>query len=330
MKKLLLLALSIIAPTLTANAAEPRAERFAFDENGEFLIVQLTDLHWNPQSPTRHRTAKTVEAVLTAEKPDLVILTGDIVTAAPAVQGWNEIAEMMSAAGIPWTITLGNHDDEGRITREEIFDLMTGKPWFVGEKGSGPRGCGNYTIPIYGSDNDRTAALVYCIDSNGYPDRKGYGDYDWIHFDQIAWYRNLSTQWTAQNGGMPLPALAFFHIPTPEYINIADRETTVGSKGEWNCSPVINSGFFGSAIGMGDIMGMFVGHDHNNDYIGTEYGIALAYGRVTGGDAYGKLKRGGRVIRLHENERRFDTWIRTEDGAEPDYHYPAPDLPTND
>ena len=36
-------------------------------------------------------------------------------------------------------------------------------------------------------------------------------------------------------------------------------------------------------------MGVFVGHDHDNDFIGIDKGIALGYGRVTGADAYGEM-----------------------------------------
>lgn len=54
----------------------------------------------------------------------------------------------------------------------------------------------------------------------------------------------------------------------------------------------------------GDVMGTFVGHNHINDYIGVQYGIALAYGRITKtiGDPTDP-KAGGRVIVLKkENE----------------------------
>jgi hypothetical protein len=65
----------------------------------------------------------------------------------------------------------------------------------------------------------------------------------------------------------------------------------------------------------GDVMGIFVGHDHENDYIGSYHGIALAYGRFSGGrNTYGSLTRGARVIVLKENKREFDTWIREKGG----------------
>ena len=90
---------------------------------------------------------------------------------------------------------------------------------------------------------------------------------------------------------------------------------TFGVKNEEICSPEINSGMFTAMLECGDVMGIFVGHDHTNDYIGLCNNIALAYGRVTK-----KMKdpadplAGGRVIVLKEGRREFDTWIREAGG----------------
>ena len=63
-------------------------------------------------------------------------------------------------------------------------------------------GCGNCVIPVYGSKNrEKVEALLYCMDSNDYQPNKLYGPYDWIHFDQIAWYREQSARFTKENNG---------------------------------------------------------------------------------------------------------------------------------
>ena len=46
----------------------------------------------------------------------------------------------------------------------------------------------------------------------------------------------------------------------------------------------------------GDVMGIFAGHDHDNNYIGCMHGICLAYGYKSGRQSYGKIGRGVRVI----------------------------------
>jgi hypothetical protein len=172
---------------------------------------------------------------------------------------------------------------------------------------------------VYGNGNgNKPEALLYCMDSNTYstlePVVDGYG---WFELDQINWYREMSKSYTSENNGVPLPALAFFHIPLPEYIHAWENKTApaIGVKNEDECSPEINTGMFSAMLKSGDVMGTFVGHDHINDYIGVYYGMALAYGRVSKvmGDPEDPLA-GGRVIVLKEGQRSFDTWIRQIDG----------------
>ena len=294
----------------------------AFRE-GKLKIVQLTDIHWDPQSKNCAQTAQTIEAVLALEKPDIAMLTGDVVTERPGPEGWKAIIALLEKAQVPFTVMMGNHDAEV-MPKQEIYDLLAQSPYFIGEKGPETiHGCGNYVVPIYGADHKTTKALLYCIDSNDYPESKDYGTYDWIHFDQVAWYRQTSARFTKENGGNPLPALAFFHIALPEYDAIPNNGTMLGEKNEGAGASKINSGLFASFIEMGDVMGAFVGHDHDNDFIGTHYQIALAYGRVTGTDAYGDLERGMRVIELKENERSFDTWVRTPSKKGDIFYYPS-------
>ncbi len=294
----------------------------AFRE-GKLKIVQLTDIHWDPQSKNCAQTAQTIEAVLALEKPDIAMLTGDVVTEKPGPEGWKAIIALLEKAQVPFTVMMGNHDAEV-MPKQEIYDLLAQSPYFIGEKGPETiHGCGNYVVPIYGADHKTTKALLYCIDSNDYPESKDYGTYDWIHFDQVTWYRQTSARFTKENGGNPLPALAFFHIALPEYDAIPNNGTMLGEKNEGSGASKINSGLFASFIEMGDVMGAFVGHDHDNDFIGTHYQIALAYGRVTGTDAYGDLERGMRVIELKENERSFDTWVRTPSKKSDIFYYPS-------
>ena len=72
---------------------------------------------------------------------------------------------------------------------------------------------------------------------------------------------------------------------------------------------------------MGDVMGMFVGHDHVNNYIGIHQGIAMGYGQVSGADAYGKFPRGSRIVELTEGNRSFESWIRTAEGVSYNFQY---------
>lgn len=298
--------------------------RFAF-RDGKFVIAQFTDLHWTPESPKCAETAATIRTVLASEHPDLAILTGDVVTDGPALKGWTDVVSIFNETKTPFIVTMGNHDAE-YMARDDIYDFLLKSPYYVGAKGPEDiTGCGNCIIPVYGSDKKETVeALLYCMDSNDYQPNKLYGAYDWIHFNQIQWYRKQSAGFTAANSGKPVPALAFFHIPLIEYNEIRGDGKTYGNDKEGGVAAAnINSGMFSSFLDMKDVMGVFVGHDHDNDFLGIDKGVALGYGRVTGTDAYGSLTRGARIIELYESRFKFDTWITTPAGREASYYYPS-------
>jgi len=294
-----------------------------FKPDKTFKIAQFTDVHWDDNAPNCKETEATFKMVVDTEKPDLILLTGDIVTYNPAKKGWISISKILKETGIPWTLVLGNHDDETELTREAIFKLLEPMPGFIGE--TGPKnisGVGNYVLSIQSASSANTSALIYCFDSHAYPKDKKLGNYDWIKFDQLGWYRMKSADYTKNNAGNPLPALAYFHIPLPEIEKAYGTKNSTGTKNESNGSSDINSGLLASFIEMKDVMGVFFGHDHENNYIGKVSEIALGYGQVTGSNAYGSFDRGSRIVELRQGERTFNTWLRTGKGAILPYNYP--------
>ena len=59
--------------------------------NKRFRIAQFTDLHWDAKSPKCDSTRTTILNILQREKPDIAILTGDVVTEKPYEKGWKQI-----------------------------------------------------------------------------------------------------------------------------------------------------------------------------------------------------------------------------------------------
>jgi len=83
--------LILLVFTFAVNSFHPLSaqtkNQFEFRRDHTFKIAQFTDLHWDNCSPTRMKTIEIIQQVLLDEKPDLAILTGDIVTAVPAKEG---------------------------------------------------------------------------------------------------------------------------------------------------------------------------------------------------------------------------------------------------
>ena len=296
-----------------------RAQELKFGADGKIKIVQFTDVHWKPGNPASEEAAERMNEVLDAEKPDFVMYTGDLVYAKPASEALDRALEPAVSRGIPFAVTWGNHDDEQDMTRGQLSEYLKGKPGNMTGTVDGISGVTNFILPVRSSDGTKDAAVIYVFDSHAYSGRKEVKGYDWIKPDQIEWYRKESVGFTTRNGGVPLPALAFFHIPVPEYNQAAQDENAllIGTRKEKACAPALNTGLFTAMLEAGDVMATFVGHDHVNDYVVNWYGIMLGYGRYTGGNTvYNDIPggNGARVIELREGERGFRTWIRLKGG----------------
>ena len=299
------------------NAQKPELK---FGTDKTFKIVQFTDVHWIYNDSRSDIAGERMNEVLDAEKPDFVIYTGDIIFGKPAKESLLKALEPVITRNIPFAVTWGNHDDEQGMSRKELFDLIQDIPNNLTSTVQGITGVTNFILPVKSADGKKESAVLYVFDSNSYsPIKKVVDGYGWIALDQIDWYTKTSKELTAKNSGQPIPSLAFFHIPLPEYHEAVLDEKTymVGTRKEVACAPTINTGLGASMLQAGDVMGVFVGHDHVNDYVVNWRGILLGYGRYTGGSTvYHDVPQGNgaRVIELIEGKRAFKTWERIAGG----------------
>ena len=293
-------------------SSEGTAQRsnLMFNEDGRFKIAQFTDIHYKPGVPESEPTVELIREVLLEEQPDLVVFTGDIVCGTPAAEGWHSVLAPVVEAGIPFAFTPGNHDDEYDLTRDQIIKVLNTIPGYLGKKPSAASRYGDYMLEVKSKKN-KDGMLLYFFDSNAYSTLEGMEGYGWFSFKQVNWY-NTQRQKNVRKWGKALPALAFFHIPVPEYRLAFDSGAKrTGQRNEDECAPNINTGMFAALLQGREVMGTFAGHDHVNDYLVNYYGIGLAYGRWSGGKTtYGDLQHGSRIIVLEEDKRRFETWIR--------------------
>lgn len=311
-----------VALWCSAQAQRPALE---FNGEGKFKIAQFTDVHLDLGNPYRQAQAEKTIAqmryILDAERPDLVVFTGDVVTGAPAETMWRRLFDTMERRGIPYCTVLGNHDAEQNLTRAEIGRLAASGPHSLNTTGVSGE-LSDLELEVLGRDSGAPALLLYCLDSHAESQMAGIEGYDWFRQEQIAWLRTRCEARTAANGGRPMPALAFFHIALPEYAAAWRNpdNSRIGRAAEDECPGALNPGMFAALVETGSVMATFAGHDHDIDYLVADRGICLGYGRFSGDDTtYNNLRPGVRLLVLTEGERGFETWIREDDGRKVDH-----------
>ena len=318
-----LLSLACLLCSLAAFSQRPKLQ-FC---DGQFKIMQLTDLHWveaDDYQSFNDSTYHLIKTMIEAEKPDLVIITGDVMVGWNVKKGWEKLAALFAEKKLPFAVTMGNHDEESDMNNPQILSLLQTFPYqLTYDAEPGLSGSGNCALPIWSSDGKKEKWLLYLFDSHNNTVNRSYGYYNWIKQDQIAWYRRTGDSYASRLGTY-LPSLAFFHIPLQEYNAAQWGCTEYGEKQESICCSNINSGLFAAFIEQKDVIGVFTGHDHNNDFlIDVDGNIALAYGRKTGyASAYHEvLERGVRIIQLHEEEAGFDTYVRDLKEKQAPYYF---------
>lgn len=193
--------------------AVPRAPPLHFSRSGNFKILQVADLHFsvsqgvcrdtllNPCEHSDNLTNSLISRALDAEKPDLVVFSGDQLNGQGTT--WDpksvlaKFARAVTDKGIPWAAVFGNHDEEDGLAKDQQMTLMKALPYSLVERGpKDVHGVGNYVLKVKSADASKTHLLtLYFLDSGSYS--KGVLDwfgffipteYDWIRQSQIDWF----------------------------------------------------------------------------------------------------------------------------------------------
>lgn len=302
---------------------------YCFTTDGDFKVMQLTDVHLGGGFLFAGGDKKAIHAVaamVKEERPDLVIVTGDISFAVP----WsatlnNKIAHgyfirLMENLGVYWTVTFGNHDAEkyNFYNREKIARMYEDEDLKYCLFSSGPDdvfGESNHVINVKNSQGLITSSYVM-IDSNAYTHKDLFGlgwDYDNVHDDQVNWYRENIEYYTKQNlkvynaldeserpedfDTAAVRSYMYMHIPPEEmlkaYNKLSEKELSdhkkYGIAGE-DKQVVYSSAYpdklFETVVDLGSTKGIFFGHDHLNSLRLDYKGVLMAYGYSIDYSAY--------------------------------------------
>lgn len=299
---------------------------YTFTTDKDFKVVQLTDVHIGAgflSSKKDSMSINAVEAMVRAEKPDLVIVTGDIAFPVPYKAGTLNnknpskiFADLMEQMGVYWCVAFGNHDTEtySYYNREQIGDFYGNKekyPHCLFQKGpEDVDGVGNYLIKVKNSKGEITNSFVM-LDSGSYVDGDVFGilwKYDCVHKNQVDWYESQINLLTEENNGTVPPSLMFFHIPPLEMkdayyaykdngFNDTDRVQYLygkaGEKGAAICTSEYNYGLFDKVKELGSTKAVYMGHDHLNNFTLMYDGIQLSYGYSIDYLAYSGISKYG-------------------------------------
>ena len=356
-------------PRLSVRRGQPKAApakpQPRVRKDGRFKVIQVSDLHLStgpghcrepvlpadaPKGPCEAdpRTLEFVREVLDAERPDLAVLSGDLVngeTAPDAPTALFKAAEPFIARNIPYAIIFGNHDDEGSLSRQGLMSLAEMLPGSLAMAGPATvDGVGNYVVEVLAASgtSHHSALTLYLLDTHSYsPDEAHFKGYDWLHGNQLAWFRETSRKLrhSEEHKGYSRMHMdmAFIHIPLPEYRGKAAPGT--GEMREKPTAPGFNSGFKDALVEAG-VLAVSAGHDHANDAclvsrhsapdkppeeLGQDEKGRAKDGKVwmcyAGGSGYGgyggygEYKRRVRLWDFDMNESRIETWKRI-DGEE--------------
>lgn len=331
MKRFIALVVSIIMIIIsvpTVFAADKKDAMLKFNSDGKFKIMLFADLH-------EDGTADEVQGIMMREaldryRPNLVIYLGDNTTADYYSEQYKAIEKITAPVrerNIPYAMVFGNHDGECDTSKEELLKIYQEFDCLTYDAEPSIYGCGNCNIPVMSSDAQKTVFNLWLIDSGSVNTDEGASGYDYVHKDQLEWYKKTAEKLKEENGGKLVPAFDFQHIVIPEIMDKLHVELpfSLGSasrqrlgksysllpvftrlNGYWLeecCPPDVYDGQLDAWKETGDVIAEFHGHDHNNSYNVNIDGIDIVNVPSVGGGSYSKdVSRGAGLITLYEND----------------------------
>lgn len=325
---MLALCLVFSAFCVSASAAEPA--KLTFDENGEFKILHLCDCQDN--YPAHEEMFAFIDTVLKTYEPDLVVLGGDNTVASKETkeQAIEELVSPFVENEVYFTLVFGNHDCEQGVDNDALLKMYQkygGEYCLAYDEIPELHGSGNHNLPVYSSDGSELKFNIWMFDSGtSIHENDVWLGYDSVHEDQINWYKEKSKTLVDNNGKM-VNSLVFQHIIVSDvydemfveapfamgelsrefngkiYSFLPKTNNFSGFLGEFPCPGYINYGQFDAMVETGNVLGIFSGHDHINDFEVEMDGIRVINTPGATLESYGySFTRGARLLTIKEDD----------------------------
>ena len=265
----------------------------------DFKVLQIADLHLGVETDVA-RELEILKNTIRAEAPDLIVLTGDnfmyaskgIVKSLVSTlnSACDELTQARGGRLAKFTLTFGNHDNQGDYSRYYINEVVSS---YAAEDGSEIAerkfaafvdfeddnlfGLTNFYIDLVDDrvedcDSVDVKYRLHIIDSNAYHFMGSDYDYDVIHDEQLTHAVSIYQNATADKNYI---GMAFFHIPLCEFGEMHEeyRLAEEGSMSQGEIREGVLCGYKNNGayakLREANIIAFFCGHEHTNhgDYI---------------------------------------------------------------
>ncbi|KAG5977426.1 hypothetical protein E4U55_006760 [Claviceps digitariae] len=216
-----------------------RVPELQFRHDGTFQITVFSDFHLGemsalPSGPARDvKTLQVMREVLDYEKPDFVVLNGDLITGEAAYKRNNtryvdQLVKPLVERKLTWGSTYGEHDHtftlngDSILRRERRFAGSRTRKMVMDKHA----GTSNYFLPVFATDcmgskhvKCHPELLLWFFDSRG-----GYYHHqntiwgnptaqpNWVDASVVKWFQETNKQLNVAANRI-IPGLAFVHIP---------------------------------------------------------------------------------------------------------------------
>ncbi len=297
---------------------------FYLDKEGDggFKVLnlsdpQLFDNEWD--NDAGRILTETVNALVEAERPDLITLSGDLAWSRNYVS-YQNLADLLESTGVPWAPVLGNHDEAAYDAKAQMVDIFTSHAGCIFDWGDERLGCGNYVIVLRQNGVPIHAMIMMDTHSNvSYINEDGEYVMCYAEFteEQIVWYRRVCEK--MEEIGVPETSLVC-HIPCYAYKyafeaallpEIDPKSVPAGDGmqvGVWApgyedsfgvmhedgiASCMRDNDFFSVVLECGSTKTLVCGHDHINNFVVKYLGVNFVYSLKTGPGCYWEPEMNG-------------------------------------
>lgn len=295
-----------------------------FGSDGKFKMLVFSDPDINTN------TISAMEAMLDEEKPDLVILNGDVSSGISTKSELEEYLRVlcapMESRKIAWCHINGEQDGDAGLSVTLQNEVYSSFKYCVSKSDFESFGASSYFLPVFADSSAEKGSAplfgVWMLGQTGLisnsPVAPGVSDglltslsgegkdYGYVTQSHVDWFSN-SASLMKKDREKGIPSIAVTHTPVDEFNIIAENPDKCAFDGimaeKVSASPV-QSGLFAALLEAKSVLGLYCGHDHLNNFSGKYLGIELGYAASIGYDGYGhggtfennNSARGGRVI----------------------------------